>query len=185
MRESGIPCLLGNHEAFIYKAKTKGLPFAYSLSKKSLDFIGSLAVGFRLLLPNGTTSLCFHNKPRELGGSGRNPRDVFDLITDYPIEYDTAAVFTGHNHSGLIRNYKEVDVNFVRCASLKDGGYAEIDEKGKIRLRNLHNTLSFEELWDKYCDVIDAQIVSETKNCPDLGDYPYYDEREDRLILPC
>lgn len=184
-RESGIPCLRGNHEEYIHKLKTATipLPFAFDISKKNLDFIGGLPVGFRLILPNGLTTLCFHNRPNSLGGHGGNPQDIADLWYDYPIDETTSSVITGHNHLGIIRGYKGFDVKFVRCASLKDGGYAEIDEKGLVRLRNLHNTLENEEWWQKYCDIVDAQIVSETVY-PDLGDYPYYDEKEGKLISP-
>jgi hypothetical protein len=187
MRESGIPCLMGNHEAFIHKVKTGTwpLPFAYSLSRKNLDFIGGLPIGFRLLLPNDTTTLCFHNRPNDLGGHGVSPMDVIDLISEYPIEYNTSAVVTGHNHLGLIRGYKELDVKFVRCASLKDGGFAEIDKDGKICLKNLNYSVEYEDWWKKYAELIDAEAIPMPALVPDLGDYPYYDEKENQIILPC
>lgn len=192
-RESGIPCLRGNHEEFIRKVKTGTwpLPFAYSLSRENRKFIASLPIGFRLLLPNGDKLLCFHNRPNEVGGASKNPWDVLDLIRDYPIDCHTTAVLTGHTHTSLIRGYKELDVKFVRCASLQDGGYAEIDENGKVRLKHLFNSLSYEVWWKNYCDKADSEAIRQQQygepefGYPDLGDFPYYDEKEGRLILPC
>jgi len=160
LRKSGIPCLRGNHEQCIYNLKTSKfpLPFTYDISEENLDFIGNLPIGFRLILPNQNNLLCFHNKPDELGGRGLSPITDLQLMKEYPIDVSTTAVITGHNHMAWLKQFVNLGVEFIRCASLKDGGYAEIAKDGLVYLKNLNPIVEACSNWLKDL-VVDVEEV--------------------------
>lgn len=154
-RENKIPCLRGNHEQFICDVKNKKVPFIYSISDENLEYLNNLPIGFRLYFPNGKNALFFHNSPKELGGAGNSPFYTEDFVNNFPINRDTTAVVTGHNHVSLFRGFDGISTEFIRCGSIKDGSYASIDDVGYVLFHNLYLPLvdmnfSWANQWGNY-----------------------------------
>ncbi len=119
--DNNIPCLKGNHEEAIEYDNL------YNISPEERNWISELPIGFRLILPNNTEYLCFHNKPKDLWSfyDGWSEREYLDT---YPITDKTQAVLIGHHHRSWIKEFpNSPNLIFIGRVS-KDGDFALLNE---------------------------------------------------------
>lgn len=101
--DSKIPCLQGNHDAFL------GWELKYDISDERKKYLQKLPKGFRLILPNGFKYLCFHNRPEDLWSfTEENTFSNDQFVTCYPVDTKTKGVIIGHQHRNLRNNIKIV-----------------------------------------------------------------------------
>ena len=117
-----IPCLQGNHDQLCDE---------YGLKEAERDYLQKLPRGFKLLLPDGSNYLCFHNRPNDLWGYTEEDFSKEDFLKTYPINDKTKAVIIGHNHRHFINIYDGIDCYLFCVGRLsKDGEYALLTENG-------------------------------------------------------
>lgn len=117
LKEQGIPCLMGNHDAFMLDP---GLVHTYTdqpviiqavawsrarLEQDDLDFMATFQPSLRLTLDGGVDLLLFHGSPRS---------NVDDLLATTPPEdidrmlagHQAAVMASGHTHIQMLRQHK-------------------------------------------------------------------------------
>lgn len=117
IREQGIPCVMGNHDAFMLDP---GLVHTYTdqpviiqavdwsraqLEQDDLDFLATFQPSMRLALDDGVDLLLFHGSPRS---------NMEDLLATTPPEdidrrlagHQAAVMASGHTHIQMLRQHK-------------------------------------------------------------------------------
>lgn len=126
-----IPCLQGNHDSIVCDK--------FDLFKPQKDYLKSLPVGFRLVLPDGNYYLCYHNEPSDLW-SHYDDLDANQFCDKYPVSDKCLGIIQGHLHRSFIREYKGLITKRISVGQLcnsnhhtdkNDGGnYALLTENG-------------------------------------------------------
>lgn len=122
-KESNIPSLKGNHDE--YYGGTGAVYQDYSVNK----YINEMPIGFKLIFPDGSNYLCFHNRPNDLWGfTDSLDRDKF--LNTYPIDKNTKGVIIGHQHKNFVIDYENPKCSLIGVGALKFGDYGLLSEKG-------------------------------------------------------
>ena len=146
-KENKIPCLKGNHEAYILQMSL-GDSFAktlnrlegrassedpYDLTQQQMDYLRSLPIGFKLILPDKSEYLCYHNKPEDLWGF-THPKDIDEahFVQIYKARSSrTKGIIIGHQHYHAKKHYDKSNCDLIVVGRLsKDGEYALLTERG-------------------------------------------------------
>ncbi len=116
-----IPCLRGNHDEYFASTNMHG----FHLN----TYVDNMPIGFKLILPDGSNYLCFHNRPKDLWGftDSLNKDEFFNT---YPVDKDTKGVIIGHQHRNFMINYNNPECWLIGVGALKFGDYALLSLKG-------------------------------------------------------
>lgn len=146
--DNQIPCLEGNHESHILGCSTgdsfvKVLPKynegesvlaesdIYDLTQQHIDYLKGLPRGFKLILPDESNYICFHNRPNDLWSFTEETFTKDEFIKTYPWNNKTKAVLIGHNHRNFVVEYNNFLIKLICIGRLsKDGDYALLTENG-------------------------------------------------------
>ncbi len=138
--ENKIPCLKGNHEEhiincaesdsgnslIIFKAiprfdEHSSLFDNYGLDKNHLNYLKSLPIGFKIILPNGENYLAYHNKPKELWSFTENLSEK-SFLEVYNPDNKCRGIIIGHHHYPLKIKYSKREMIYLGRLSV-DGDY--------------------------------------------------------------
>ena len=136
-----IPCLQGNHDSHVLSCSLgNSLSFLdaihtdtdiYDLTQQHINYLQSLPIGFKLLLPGGDNYLLFHNSPNDLWGFRDESFKEFAFLKEYPIHDRTVAIIRGHEHRHFVIDFPNIRTKLITIGRLsKDGDYALLTEKG-------------------------------------------------------
>ena len=89
-KDKKIPTLKGNHEETVQTMDS-------TLIEHS-EFLNQLPIGFKLILPDKTHYLCFHNRPNDLWTFYEKVPSWEEFKEIYPIDSQTRGVIIGHHH---------------------------------------------------------------------------------------
>ncbi len=117
--DNKIPCLRGNHEEIMEDKVPQQ------------DYLKNLPIGFKLVLPDGTHYLCFHNRPYDLWSFTEESFTKEDFFRTYPVNEKTRAVIIGHHHRYFVNDYSSHKLIAIGRLS-KDGAYAVLTEERLI-----------------------------------------------------
>lgn len=151
--DNKIPTLTGNHESHILGCST-GDSFRpikifgqfdegmlsedldiYDLTQQHIDYLKTLPIGFKLILPDNSNYLCFHNTPNDLWGYN-DDMDKNKFLNTYPIDKNTTEVIIGHHHKNFKVDFLNVISKLRGIGALRDGFYALLTENG-IEIKKL------------------------------------------------
>lgn len=135
-----IPCLTGNHEAFIVGcdsgdsfviSNVSDKSMDYNVEPKHIEYLKSLPIGFKLVLPDGSNYLCYHNRPNDLWGfTNKKSLTAEQFKKTYPIEENTIGILHGHGHQSFIEEYENVKPKRFSIGAVKEKEYALLTENG-------------------------------------------------------
>lgn len=147
--DNKIPALRGNHEDFliaseennnIIKGNVGGKTNDFNLSKEYLDYLKSLPIGFKLILPNGRYYLLYHNKPNSLWCFPTKKPNFKEFLQTYPVDINCLGVVKGHEHINYVVDFKENSCKLIVLGQLcnsdhhnknnSGGNYGIITESG-------------------------------------------------------
>lgn len=135
---NNIPCLVGNHDSHILDCSTGNslskldnvdIEDRYDLTQQQIDYLKKLPTGFKLILPNNSNYLCFHNRPHDLWGFN----EIIDINTlnAFPWDSNTVGILTGHLHKNIQKKFDSPKISFNVIGRLSvDGDYALLTENG-------------------------------------------------------
>jgi Calcineurin-like phosphoesterase len=145
--KNGIPCLIGNHEEHIISCEkildgdslvqirilfneAVSLFDEYKLTNEQKDYLKNLPVGFKLILPDSSNYLCFHNRPNNLW----TMTEAVDMTDEqfneiYPMDEKTVGVIQGHNHKEFKVQYESGKIRYS-LGPVKYGLYGLLTEQG-------------------------------------------------------
>jgi hypothetical protein len=136
--ESDIPCLLGNHEQQLLACESGNSLLIssalhspdYGLTQQHLNFLKSLPIGFKLILPDLINYYCFHNRPLDLWSFTVPPFDREQFRSSYPFDSYTQEIIIGHNHQNFLLSFPAILCKLRGIGALKLGDYAVLTETG-------------------------------------------------------
>lgn len=158
-----IPALRGNHEEHLINCwksdngdsliQFRAVSFFeegslfnhYNLEKHQIDYLNNLPIGFKIILPDGSNYLCFHNEPRDLWNFNR------DIIEDeflniYPIDNRTRAVVKGHLHENIILNFPNISCKLITIGQLCNSDHHSGINNGKNYALLTENGIEFKKI---------------------------------------
>ena len=143
--ENKIPCLEGNHESFIKACYVDDktvlsnvlMPWAkvptFNLDEKiHIEYLKTLPRGFKLVLPDSSNYLCFHNRPKDLLSftDSDDLTETNQFLETYTVDDKTIGVIHGHGHKQFIKEYKGTQAKRYSLDALKFKQYAILTEQG-------------------------------------------------------
>ncbi len=144
-----IPTLLGNHEQHILSCSTgNSLRIAlnkfdefshftdedkYNLTQQHIDYLKSLPIGFKLILPNKTNYLLFHHAPDDLWSHyDENNLTENEFREKYSmIDENTLAIIHGHLHKNFTVKYPTIKTKRISVGQLCVSDHHTKNENGK------------------------------------------------------
>lgn len=137
--ESKIPNLLGNHDSYLIAAE-RGNSFVldrvmgsindYNLTIQQLNYLESLPIGFKLILPNGQNYYCFHNEPRNLWNFPDRISEEY-LRKNYIFDDHTKGICQGHLHKNQIDVFKGTPIKRYVIGQLCNSDHHSGNNNGK------------------------------------------------------
>jgi predicted phosphodiesterase len=131
--DNRIPCLMGNHDSIV---AFENSPDYYDVPAPQKEFLRNLPRGCRLVLPDKTNYLGYHNRPDDLWSfTEKQSLSKSEFLNTYPVLPETRGVLIGHQHTNFVRDYESILL--IAVGSLCEDGYYVLLDKGGVAFMRL------------------------------------------------
>ncbi|HEV2329732.1 MAG TPA: hypothetical protein VGY56_13200 [Verrucomicrobiae bacterium] len=124
---------MGNHESII---GFENSPDYRDIPVPQKEFLRKLPRGCKLMLPDKTNYLCYHNRPDDLWSfTEKHTLSKSAFLSTYSVGPETRGILIGHQHLNFLRDYE--GQSLISVAPLSGDGYYLLIKEDGVEFRKL------------------------------------------------